>query len=93
MVCGLRETMETFDPRIRFSRLDLPTFGLPTSETMPKRFRPVKVLSLFPDGIARLAGGLLFSSLPARASSLRDQFMGIDLAMDSEFALVGLSGG
>src|SRR5436309_12128528 len=36
VVCGLAETMETLWPRMRFSSVDLPALGRPTSATTPK---------------------------------------------------------
>lgn len=35
VVCGLSDTIEIFSPQIALTRLDLPTFGRPTSVTKP----------------------------------------------------------
>jgi hypothetical protein len=35
VVCGRSETIDTFVPRIRLSKVDLPAFGRPTSVTNP----------------------------------------------------------
>ena len=37
VVCGVAEVIATFVPRIWLRRVDLPTFGLPTSATKPER--------------------------------------------------------
>jgi hypothetical protein len=37
VVWGLSETIETFVPRMRLSRVDLPALGRPTMATTPKR--------------------------------------------------------
>ena len=37
VVCGLSETIATFWPTSAFTRVDLPTFGRPTTATMPER--------------------------------------------------------
>ena len=41
VVCGLSETMATFWPTIWFTRVDLPTFGRPTTATNPGLHRLV----------------------------------------------------
>src|SRR5439155_23256190 len=37
VVCGLSETIATFSPTRALTRVDLPTFGLPTTATTPLR--------------------------------------------------------
>src|SRR4029078_12667547 len=39
VVCGLFDTMATFSPTIRLSRVDLPALGRPISETKPAFMR------------------------------------------------------
>src|SRR6266516_974485 len=39
VVCGLSDTIATFSPTRRFTRVDLPTFGRPTTATSPDRNR------------------------------------------------------
>ena len=35
VVCGLKETMDTLLPTRLFTKVDLPTLGLPTTQTNP----------------------------------------------------------
>jgi hypothetical protein len=37
VVCGLFETMETLEPQMAFTKVDLPTLGRPTKVTKPLR--------------------------------------------------------
>ena len=37
VVCGLSETIAIFRPTSAFTSVDLPTFGRPTTATMPER--------------------------------------------------------
>ena len=37
VVCGFRDTIESFSPTSRFSRLDLPVFGRPVRPIVPQR--------------------------------------------------------
>src|ERR1700737_5417162 len=68
VVCGLVETMETFWPRIRFSRVDLPAFGRPTRATTPKC------------GFPGFTGSEVSGSRGLAVGALRDLFSRRDLA-------------
>jgi hypothetical protein len=35
VVCGLSDVMATFEPTSALTRVDLPTFGLPVTQTKP----------------------------------------------------------
>ena len=59
VVWGLSETIATFWPTSRFTRVDLPTFGRPTTVTKPARNGRTTGASLTP------------GSPPARAGSAR----------------------
>ena len=40
VVCGFDETIESFSPTSRLSRLDLPVFGRPAMPIVPQRCAP-----------------------------------------------------
>src|SRR5690554_4870339 len=58
VVCGLREVMLSFCPRIRFSSVDLPTLGRPTIATYPQRC-VVSLIPLPPDPVVPVRHGPL----------------------------------
>ena len=68
VVCALREVMDTFSPTRRFSNVDLPTFGLPTTAIWPQRWdhwlSHIRLLL-----VQHRVGRLLLGRTPRRATA------------------------
>src|SRR5690554_4592338 len=70
VVCGLREVIASFCPRIWLSRVDLPTLGRPTMAIWPQRGAVASVIRfLHAHGNQRLSGGFLFGQATAVADA------------------------
>src|ERR1044071_796218 len=98
VVCGLRETIESFWPTRRFSRLDLPVFGRPASPIVPQRwvispsFRggsisPVSLLQSFQHSLC----GLLLGALARGSGPEHAQLELRNVALHLEGLLVRLA--
>src|SRR3954468_20251738 len=92
VVCGFAETMDSFWPTRRLSRLDFPVFGRPAMPTVPHRCTVIAQASsgeLFEHRF----GGLLLRALARAAAADGRELQGRHCAFHVEAAVVRLSMG
>src|SRR5690606_27298309 len=92
VVCGLREVIASFCPRMWLSRVDLPTLGRPTMAIWPQRGAAASVIRfLHAQGDQRLSGGFLFGKAATAADAEGLAGHQVDPALHPEGPAMGLT--